>query len=419
MKSTTLALTTVISLLVAAMAGPSQLGAQDTVPSYSVLYNFTGGADGANPPAGLIRDEAGNLYGTTFAGGLSGCGVVFKLDSSGNETVLYTFTCGADGANSVAGLIRDAAGNLYGTTANGGNTSATNCVPSGCGVVFKLDSSGQETVLYAFSGGGDGGLPQAGLIQDAAGNLYGTTYYGGNTSSSSCFIGGSFGCGVVFKLDPSGQETVLYAFSGGADGANPSAGLIRDAAGNLYSTTQLGGNTSNAICGAAGCGVVFKLDPSGKETVLYTFTGGADGLDPYAGLVRDAAGNLYGTTGYGGNEGSFCYSCGVVFKLDPSGKETVLHAFTGGVDGGFLNAGLVRDGAGLFYGETSFGGGAQNGGVVFKVDASGKETVLHAFSGTDGANPVYGFLLPFESFLYGTTNGGGSHGAGVVFKLRR
>src|SRR5215471_5544298 len=156
--------------------------AQEAAPSYSVLYNFTGGADGANPSS-VIRDEGGNLYGTTFVGGLSGCGVVFKLDPSGKETVLYTFTCGADGGFPPAGLIRDAAGNLYGTTSSGGNTSATNCVPSGCGVVFKLDSSGQETVLYAFSGGPDGNIPQASLIRDAAGNLYGTTFYGGNTSS--------------------------------------------------------------------------------------------------------------------------------------------------------------------------------------------------------------------------------------------
>jgi uncharacterized repeat protein (TIGR03803 family) len=168
-------------------------------------------------------------------------------------------------------------------------------------VVFKLDSSGNETVLYAFSGGADGGVPQADVIRDAAGNLYGTTGFGGNTSSSCLF--GSAGCGVVFKLDPSGNETVLYAFSG-MDGASPTAGLIQDAAGNLYGTTPFGGNTSSTTCiDAGGCGVVFKLDPSGKETVLYTFTGGADGFNPTAGLVRDAAGNLYGTAPGGGAHG--------------------------------------------------------------------------------------------------------------------
>jgi uncharacterized repeat protein (TIGR03803 family) len=281
--------------------------------------------------------------------------------------------------------------------------------------------------------GPDGGFPTGGLIRDAAGNLYGTTQLGGNTSSSCQFPGG---CGVVFKLDPSGKETVLYTFTGGADGSLADAGLVRDSAGNLYGTTQFGGNTSAANCVFYGCGVVFKVDPSGNETVLYTFTGGADGLSPYAGLVRDSAGNLYGTTGYGGTTSSSCVvngslGCGVAFKVDPSGNETVLHAFTGGADGGFPLAGLVRaavpgNGSDLgasteFFGQTGFGGpnGGNGAGVVFKLDAAGNETVLHSFTGgTDGANPVYGYLLQSKGSLYGTASGGGAQGAGVVFQLQ-
>jgi uncharacterized repeat protein (TIGR03803 family) len=195
-----------------------------------------------------------------------------------------------DGANPFARLIRGKLGKLYGTTYAGG--------ASGWGVVFELDPTGKETVLHSFTGGADGGHPDAGLVGDGAGNFYGTTPYGGDLSG--CRNGS--GCGVVFELDPTGTETVFYGFTGGANGAIPAAGLVWDAAGNLYGTTSRGG--------AAGSGVVFKLDPTGKETVLYRFTVGADGAIPTAGLVRDAAGNLYGTTGGGGASNN-----GVVYKV--------------------------------------------------------------------------------------------------------
>jgi uncharacterized repeat protein (TIGR03803 family) len=325
-------------------------GAQEAAPSFSVLYTFTGGVDGGVPFAGLTADEAGNLYGTTSGGGntgspgpfgSAGCRVVFKLDRFAKETVPHAFTGGADGATPQAGLIRDEGVNLYGTASIGGNTSTLCPNPHGCGVVFKLDPFGNETVLHAFTGGVDGGFPVAGPIRDEAGNLYGITPIGGNTSSSLCGFG-SAGCGVVFKVDPSGKETVLHAFTGGADGGGPqAAGLIRDADGNLYGTTAFRGNiTATSRCGVFGCGVVFKLDPSGKETVLYTFTGGADGNGPFAGLIRDDAGKIYSTTDAGGNtSSSSCpqgsLGCGVVFKVDPSGRETVLYAFTGGAAGVF------------------------------------------------------------------------------------
>jgi uncharacterized repeat protein (TIGR03803 family) len=282
------------------VAGKGVVFKLDTTGTETVLHSFTDGADGGAPWAGVIRDSAGDLYGTTTGGGPSDYGVVFKLNTTGTETVLHSFTGGADGGSPLAGLIRDSAGNLYGTAQAGG--------ASVLGVVFKLDTTGTETVLHSFTGGADGATPFARLIRDSAGNLYGTTQYGGGGSSgNNCYYGG---CGAVFKLDTTGTETVLYGFTGGADGENPYPGLIRDSAGNLYGTTLSGG--------ASGLGVVFKLDTTGVEMVLYSFEGRADGESPFAGLIQDSAGNLYGTTYGGGAFSSTCRGgCGVVFKLEP------------------------------------------------------------------------------------------------------
>jgi len=372
--------------------------------TYEVLHRFHHGkADGAFPEAGVVRDAPGNLYGTTRSGGSSDAGVVFKLSPTGKETVLHNFTGGADGGWPEAGLIRDAAGNLYGTTVSGGSSS---------GVVFKLDTTGKETVLHTFTGGTDGGSPGAGVLQDAAGNLYGTTGEGGDLN---CYD--PFGCGVVFKLDITGKETVLHTFTGGTDGGTPGAGVLRDDTGNLYGTTYEGGDLN--CTGGLGCGVVFKVDTTGKETVLHTFTGGTDGGSPGASVLRDAAGNLYGTTGGGGT-----YGYGVVFKLSPTTRKlTVLYTFTGGADGSNPYAGVVRDAPGNLYGTTDRGG-TYGSGVVFKLDITGKETVLHTFTGgTDGANPFAGLLRDNAGNLYGTTHEGGDltcdppYGCGVVFKL--
>jgi uncharacterized repeat protein (TIGR03803 family) len=372
----------------------------DSAGHQTVLYNFTVGADGWNPYSGVIQDSAGNLYGTTSLGGdLSGCGglgcgVVYKLDTAGNETVLYSFTGGADGSEPSAGVIRDSAGNLYGTTGIGG---------TGAGVVYMLDTAGQETVLYSFTGGADGSSPYAGVIRDSEGNLYGTTPNGGA------------GYGVVFKLDTAGQETVLHAFTGRADGSYPYNGVIRDSAGNLYGTTRYGGTA----VGYNGYGVVFKLDTAGQETVLYTFMGGADGGVPYAGVIRDSAGNLYGTTyEFGDLSASACfgYGCGVVYKLDTSRNETVLYSFTGGADGANPAAGVIRDEAGNLYGTTNVGTLA-NLGAVYKLNTTGQETVLYGFlSPPDGSGPS-AVIRDEAGNLYGTTFGGGTYDAGVVFKL--
>ena len=365
---------------------PTQLKAQ----SYTVLYSFTGGTDGGYPIAGLIKDEQGNLYSTTWMGGAFGNGTVFKLDRRGNETVLYSFQGGTDGEQPTADLVRDQAGNLYGTTRIGG---------AAYGTVFKLDPQGVETVLYTFTGFADGGNPQAGLVMDKAGNLYGTTLSGGTT-----------GFGTVFTVDPSGREKVLHSFSAtGGDGAYPYAALIHDEAGNLYGTTYGGG--------VYGYGTVFKVDANGLTTILYSFTGAGDGSGPVGGLIRDRRASLYGTTYSGG-----AYGFGTVFELTASGTESVLYSFTGGNDGATPSAGLVRDAAGNLYGTTEFGGASPcqglGCGVVFSVSKDGKETVLHDFTGgTDGSNPESGLIRKGNS-LYGTTPDGGAYSVGTLFKLR-
>jgi uncharacterized repeat protein (TIGR03803 family) len=402
------------------------LAARSTLAqNYKVLYSFTGGADGGQPMAGLISDAAGNLYGTTQSGGIltgpcspQGCGVVFKLDPTGNETVLHRFTGGADGASPNAALVQDAGGNLYGTTGSGGVCSWP-FSSNGCGVVFKLDpTTGQETVLYSFTGGADGAAPGP-LLLDNAGILYGTTSLGGGDASGRCQ---AIGCGVVFKLDPSTSNyTVLYTFTGAADGGQPSAGLVQDSAGNFYGTTSSGG-ANVSVCGGFGCGVVFKLDPAGTDTVLYTFKGQADGGTPVAALIWDTHGDLYGTT-----ENAGTYGWGVVFKLDATGTETVLHEFTGGADGATPRGGLISDAAGNLYGTTLQGGTGTffTNGVVFELDSSGTYIVLHtlAASGAEGINPYAGLLMNSVGNLYGTASAGGpscpanAFSCGVVFEV--
>jgi uncharacterized repeat protein (TIGR03803 family) len=434
----------------------------------SVPYTFTGGGDGAAPAAGLISDSKGNLYGTAAYGGdtsgsscpgqnpPTGCGVIFELSPPSvgggpwTETVLYTFTGGSDGGVPYAGLTFDSKGNLYGTTSHGGDTSGSNCSGiGGCGVVFELrppsvgGTPWTETVLCTFTGGSDGGVPYAGLIFDAGGNLYGTTSGGGSSTY-----------GVVFELSPpSGgsspwNETVLYAFTGVDDGESPLASLIFDSKGNLYGI---------AFGGKAGYGVAFELTPpsggSGpwNEAVLYTFHSRSDGAYPYAGLIFDSKGNLYGTTSNGGDtSGSNCKAtrgCGVVFELSPptggSGMwtETTPYSFTGGSDGGYPDAGLIFDSKGNLYGTTGQGGnlsgsncsGSSGCGVVFELSpptggtGSWTESVLYTFNGGgDGADPSAGLIFDAKGNFYGTAYSGGdmsgsncsgTGGCGVVFEL--
>jgi uncharacterized repeat protein (TIGR03803 family) len=385
---------------------------------YKTLHKFTSGAGGADPYAGLTFDAAGNLYGTTVRGGLTncdlGCGTVFELSpgSSGwTKTVLYRFRGrNGDGAYPFAGLTFDGAGNLYGTTVQGG-------AANGAGTVFMLtpNSSGgwTESVLYTFcsvTDCADGWFPFAGLIFDAAGSLYGTTAQGGANNR-----------GTVFKLTPKAHggwsERVLYSFCSLTkcdDGAQPySGGLIFDAKGNLYGTTQGGG--------ARNSGAVFKLTPktygSWKETVLHNFCAlnhCEDGQLPYAGLIFDAAGNLYGTTVRGGPFGE---GYGMVFELTPNAQggweEKVLHQFTGGTDGGFPFADLIFDAAGNLYGTTTYGGslsqcGGHGCGIAFRLapnsNGGWNKTVLHAFVDIQGI-PVASLILDASGNLYGTAVG--------------
>ncbi len=354
--------------------------------SETVLHSFTGGVDGMWPVGELVVDAAGNVYGAATLGGAYGFGAIYKLDALGNETVLHSFTGHLDGFVPEAGVIRDAAGNLYGTTSYGG--------ASFHGCVFKLDPSGNETVLYSFQGSSDGSDPVAGLTRDATGNLYGTTQ-----------SGGAFGAGIVFKLDASGNETVLHNFQGGADGFGPISGVIRDAAGNLYGTTTDGGIDL--------LGTVYKIDASGNETQLYVFNG-SDGSGPMGGLIRDAAGNLYGTTGGGGAWGS-----GVVFKLDSAGNETVLYSFAPQpiYARSGPTSGVVRDPAGNFYG-TVLGGGPAYLGYVYKLASNGVETTLLGFNGGHSGNsPAAGLVSDGAGNMYGTTRSGGAANAGVVYSV--
>jgi len=311
----------------------------------SIVYSFAGPPDGGNPAGNLVRDSAGNIFGATVWGGVSNSGTVFKVDATGQESVLYSFQGGtADGANPEGGVIEDSSGNLYGTTAGGG--SFLGCANYGCGIVFKLDASGKQTMLYSFTGdtqngGIDGANPWSTLLRDASGNLYGTTS-----------LGGASGFGTVFKLDSAGNETLIHNFAG-PEGAYPYAGLIADTSHNLYGTAYEGG-TSHV-------GTIFKMDKTGAVTALHSFSGSSDGAFPSAGVIRDKTGNLYGITTQGGP-----LNLGTVFELSSGGTETILHSFAGGQQGVAPEAGLVLDKAGNLYGTTYYGGNSNNG-IVFKL----------------------------------------------------
>ncbi len=390
-----------LTLALRPLASPQNAGTNQPRGRFQILHSFQGGTDGLDPGAGLIADAAGNFYSTTSGGGGvcggGGCGTVFRVDQAGNETVLYAFTGGTDGIYPSTGLVQDASGALSGTASGGAHNAGT---------VFKLDASGNFTTLYAFTGGADGGGPSA-LIRDSAGTLYGTTSVGGDLRCQSL---NAPGCGTVFKLGTDGQETVLYTFVGGSHGATPQASLVRDASGNFYGTTYYGGNNTCYDGYQHGCGVLFKVNASGKETVLRRFNG-SDGSNPFAGVFRDTNGDLYGTTFLGGSS-----SFGTLFKLTRTGKLTVLHSFSGGADGAYPYAGVIRDSAGNLYGVADEGGiGA---GTVFKVDTAGNLTVLHTFTDNGGgSNPVGQLVRGDAGNLYGTTLLGGAAGGGMVFKL--
>src|SRR6202142_2031322 len=366
----------------------------------SMLYSFNNETgDGDSPMAGLTMDSKGNFYGTTMFGGSDADGTFFMVTPTGSETVLYSFCdIGVDGSTPTGGLVMDKRGNLYGTTTTGG--------ANGEGTVFKFTPDGAETVLYSFCSEpmcADGYYPVAGLIMDSKRNFYGTTIYGG-----------ADGAGAVFKLTSVGPETVLFSFClnmNCSTGASPYAGLMMDSAGNLYGTTAYGGAKTE--------GIVFELSPGGTETVLYSFgSAPGDGATPYTDPIMDKEGNLYGTTVNGGASGM-----GTVFELAPGGVETVLYSFgsTPG-DGTTPYVGLIMDKEGNLYGTTR-SGGAANYGAVFelsppdKVGGAWTETVFTSFMGSDGSYPYGRLIMDKEKNLYGTTSGGGPDGLGTVFKI--
>jgi uncharacterized repeat protein (TIGR03803 family) len=374
--------------------------------NFTLVHVFHG-ADGAEPSGVLVQDSSGNLYSTTSFGGASGLGTVYKLEKKvpNKVTVLHSFTGSSDGQNPNAGVLLGSDGNLYGTTIGAG--------ANGDGTAFRTTPAGAFATFYQFQGGAHAALPQQ-LIGEPN-SFYGVA--GG---------GAPFYGGMVYHLDTSG-ETDLYKFAGGADG-NYANWIVRDNAGNFYGTAGGGGDL--ACSAPRGCGVIFKIDTKGVYSVLHVFVG-PDGDGP-GGLTLDSAGNLYGTTGSGG-----AHNSGTVFELTPAGQLITLYAFTGGADGQFPQSGVIRDASGNLYGTTSSGGAVTSQcnnlacGVVFMLSptAAGTwhETVLHSFNGTDGQDPLGPLLLdPSQPALYGATDRGGDFNCtpidggtscGVVFKI--
>ncbi len=365
--------------------------------TFSVVHAFTGGSDGGSPLSGFTIDGQGNLYGTGSSGGTAGYGVVFELDKNGVETVLHDFIGGSDGANPEGRLVRDAAGRLYGTTIAGG--------ASNVGTVFEVTRHGKETVLYSFAGGTDGANPIAGLTRDKAGNLYGTTTAGGEN-----------GNGTVFELSKKGgvwTEQVLYSFGTDGDGAIPVAGVTLHQ-GKLYGTTSAGGN--------AGYGTVFQLTKSKSgwtETVIYNFQMQSDGGVPYAGLIVDGLGNLYGAATEGGNGSD---AGGTIFELTPSSGGwtfTVLYSLPGwGISGTFRD--LYLDASGNLYATTHCDGGYDSGTVYELILSNGTWTYNSLYVFTGGSDGQYSFsnvVFDKQGNLFGTTNIGGANGYGVIFEI--
>ena len=378
---------------------------------FEVLYSFQGSPDASQPLGPLVRDAVGNLFSTSIGGGTFGQGTVFKLSATGKESVLYSFCIELychEGGNPSSPLIRDSKGNFYGT-ASGGTFNY--------GFVFEAYPNGGMTVLYNFTGGADGGGPGGRLLLDDEGSLYGTTSEGG---AFRCGYYRNEGCGVVYRLSKTGDETVLYNFTSSNDWPGPTGGLVRDSKGNLYGMTS--------ARGTYGYGTVFRLDPNGEMKVLHNFAGGGDGIGPIGSLLRDSKGNLYGETVGGGTVGPCQQNvCGVVFKLGRTGRETVLHRFVGGLDGLFPSGDLVRDSKCNLYGTTLEGGEYKNClnsdcGTVFKIDTNATEKVLYRFTGgADGGSPG-GLIREADGTLYGATGMGGNttncaYGCGTVFKV--
>ncbi len=384
-------------LLLAIVSQPAQS------QTYSVIYNFTAqGSDGATPYGGPILDQFGNLYGTTNLGGTNGAGSVYKLSpvrSSWKYRSLYSFKAGPDGSGPAFGTLAIGPGRaLYGTTEGGrpfGKVFKVSIRKEPCSTIHC-----RESIVHSFGNGTDGAQPIGGVVFDSEGNSYGTTS-----------LGGAYGNGTVFEITSSGIESVIYSFTGGSDGTNPVAGVSLDAQGNLYGTTSFGGAYST--------GVVYKLSRSGSswtQTVLYNFQGLSDGQYPVGGVILDKAGNIFGSTFAGGDNGG-----GTVYELSPSGGDwtlTTLYSFSGNFGGPYNK--LTFDVQGNIYGFTN-ADGTQGLGSVFKLTAAnGSWTFadLYDFTGgSDGASPYGSVAVDADGNIFGTAVVGGSKNQGIVFEI--
>lgn len=415
----------------------------------TVLYSFKNTTDGNFPDSGVILDKQGNLYGTTPVGGNlatcggNGCGEVFEIhhnsDGTWSDRSLYAFAGpSGDGASPYSTLFSDSRGHLFGMTYYGGTGSCSIGQYPGCGVVYELSHNATggwtESVLYNFQGGSDGAYPQATLVMDNLGNLYGTTQIGGG--SSLCLAGTTpVGCGTVFELSPnsdgSWSETVIHSFQGNFDGQSPSGAVLLDGAGSLYGVTAGGGSVScrQYFNDSEDCGTVYKLRHSGAgwvKSTPYRFQGGTDGWLPLGSLVMDASGDLYGTTNYGGVT-TPKFGFGTVYELTPSGgswTESVLYRFTGQLDGGYPVDGVTFDPSGNMFGlANAFGAGTGTLYELSPVSGGWTETTIFSFPGGTGGELPQGKLVRDSSGnLYGAAPFGGaisancSGGCGVVFE---
>jgi uncharacterized repeat protein (TIGR03803 family) len=310
--------------------------------------------------------------------------------------VLHQFNIEGDPAFSEGSVVLDHNGNLFGTTT----------LP---GAVFKIDRKGKESTFFNLNGGSVGEFPTGSLAVDAANNLYGIA------------AGGTGGSGVIYKLSPQGQETILFAFQGGLHTTSPkepAGGVLLDTNGNIFGAAQFGNKQTCQI----GCGSIFLLDPAGSMHFLHQFTGGADGANPIGPLVQDALGNLYGVAQSGGDHScpeSFedqGAGCGVVFKIARNLKFTVLHTFAGGADGAIPQGGLVIDSAGNLFGTAVQGGIAENG-TIYEIAKDGTYTVVHRFTQAEGRNPNGGLVADTSGNLYGTAQLGGDQNLGTIFEF--
>jgi uncharacterized repeat protein (TIGR03803 family) len=367
--------------------------------TFTTLVTFDG-TNGASPKGGLIEGQDGNFYGTTVEGAAANAGTVFCLSADGFVfKTLFSFTGAGDGANPSAALAQGSDGSFYGTAYNGGAGNS--------GTLFRITPAGDFTLLASLSGT-NGAQPDAALLRAGDGSWYGTADDGGPFTN---VVYQAAGYGSIFRLTTNGQLSTPVLFDN-SNGARAGA-LAQGPDGNFYGTTVWGGPYVKGSPDGLGYGTIFMLSTNGVLTTLYSFTGGADGGWPYAGLVRGKDGNFYGTAFSGGRQFN---GYGAIFQVSPGGTYTKLYTFIYS-DGANPYAGLIQGSDGNFYG-TTYAGGAQGHGTVFQVPTNGALTTLHSFAGAiDGSHPLGGLVQGSDGNFYGTAAGGGPYGNGVIFRV--